>query len=312
MFGVLSRGLLAALGVVMATAASGATIGPLGLHHEAVDEQSYPWSAIGKLFNEAGGQCSGVAIARDKILTAAHCLFSVRTRRFTAAASMHFKIGYRAGRYSVEARIVRYQIGAGFDPLRYQETTDADWAVLTLAENLPADIEPLRLSHDAEPSGTKAVLAGYPQDRAYAMTADRDCELLEREKVNAGRLLLHTCRGIKGYSGAPILVGGGGEIRVAGIQIAIRHGAGAPTMLAVPAQAIWHATREDWISDSLVVASAACRADVGGPGDIFVSDVQVRLDPNRLDLSAQTAETLDGARPNVVAQLASRSLVAVQ
>ena len=105
------------------------------------------------------------------------------------------------------------------------QTSDADWAVLTVTESLPADIEPLRLRRELAPSGTKAVLVGYPQDRAFAMTADRDCEL--REKIGAGRLLLHTCRGIKGYSGAPILVSaGGGEMQVAGIQIAIMQGDG--------------------------------------------------------------------------------------
>ena len=93
-----------------------------------------------------------------------------------------------------------YQIGTGFDPLRYSETADADWAVLTLTEQLPAEIEPLRLRRDVAPSGTKAMMVGYPQDRAFAMTADRDCEL--RDKIGGARLLLHTCRGIKGYSGA--------------------------------------------------------------------------------------------------------------
>ena len=85
----------------------------------------------------------------------------------------------------------------GFNPLRYEQTSDADWAVLTVTETLPAAIEPLRLRRELAPSGTKAVLVGYPQDRAFAMTADRDCEL--REKIDAGRLFLHTCRGIKGY-----------------------------------------------------------------------------------------------------------------
>ena len=128
-------------------------------------------------------------------------------------------MGYRTGRYAAHARIARYEIGAGFDPLRYEQTSDADWAVLTVTETLPAAIEPLRLRRELAPSGTKAVLVGYPQDRAFAMTADRDCEL--REKIDAGRLFLHTCRGIKGYSGAPILVSaGGGEMQIAGIQIA--------------------------------------------------------------------------------------------
>ena len=155
-------------------------------HREAVDEQSYPWSAIGKLFTEGGGECSGVLISRDKVLTAAHCLFNYRTGRFVRAEALHFLVGYRTGRYAAHARIAHYEIGRGVNPLRYEQTSDADWAVLTVTERLPAAIEPLRLRRELAPSGTKAVLVGYPQDRAFAMTADCDCEL--REKIGAGRL----------------------------------------------------------------------------------------------------------------------------
>lgn len=303
MFGALSRSLLAALCVFMAGAAHGAVIGPLPSHHEAVDERSYPWSAIGKLFNEAGSQCSGVAIARDKVLTAAHCLFSERTQRFTAPGALHFMIGYRAGKPTVEAEIVSYEIATGFDPLRYDQTTDADWAVLTLAHGLPAEIEPLRLSHRAEPSGTKAVLAGYPMDRAFAMTADRDCEL--RENIDAGRLLLHTCRSMKGYSGGPILVSGGDgrEVRVAGIQIASLRSDGAVAMLAVPAQAIWQSAAAQDRKTPAALAGAQCSPE--GPVDIWLSDIQGRLDPNRLDLSAALDQAYADPQPSLVAQFAA-------
>ncbi len=155
MFGARSRGLLlfAAVSISMLTAAnsakSGTTFGPVELHREAVDEQRYPWSSIGKLYNETGGSCSGVVISRDKILTAAHCLFNYRTRRFIPADALHFLVGYRTGRYSAHARIASYEIGAGFDPLRYDQTSGADWAVLTVTERLPIAIEPLRLRRDA-------------------------------------------------------------------------------------------------------------------------------------------------------------------
>ena len=197
--------------------------------------RAYPWSAIGKLFNEAGGSCTGAIIARDKILTAAHCIYNERTRRFLPASSLHFMVGYRSGQAAVHARVASYETGAGYDPLRWIETMDSDWVILTLTENLPEEIAPLKLRQAAAPSGTKAIIAGYPQDRAHKMTADRDCEL----GAGGGRMMLHTCRGMRGYSGAPILVSGADdEIQIAGIHVAMSPSNGTPRMIAVPAQAI--------------------------------------------------------------------------
>jgi protease YdgD len=239
MFGKRLRGPLvaAACGLATCSSAAAGAMQSAGLHRADVDVSRYPWSAVGKLTNEAGGACSGVVIAADKILTAAHCVFNYRTRRFAPPSALHFLVAYRSGRYAVHARVAAYEIGPGFDPLRYGATSAADWAVLTVTAPLPAAIEPLGLSVDASPRGTPAVLVGYPQDRAHAMTADRDCEL--REGADRGRFLVHTCRGRKGYSGAPILVRDtSGAVRIAGIQIASARGGGREAMIAVPARAI--------------------------------------------------------------------------
>lgn len=229
--------LCAASGGAMLVAAHAQDAPQADLHRETVDASQYPWSAIGKLYNETGASCTAVIIARDKVLTAAHCIYNERTQHFIPAAALHFLAGYHIGQYSAHARVASYDIGAGFDPQRYDQTSSADWAVLNLSEPLPSGIEPLALSRETSPSGTKAVIAGYPQDRAFAMTADTDCEL--RESIDVGRLFLHTCRGIAGYSGAPILVRTAqAKLEIAGIQIATLGSEGTQKVVAVPAQTI--------------------------------------------------------------------------
>jgi protease YdgD len=235
MVGKLARCLMAAALSLCAPSALAEIDTTGSLHREPVDESRYPWSAIGKLFNEAGGACTGAIIARDRILTAAHCVYSERLRRFTPASGLHFKIGYRGGRAAIHARVESYETGAGYDPQRWTQTMEADWVILRLSEMLPDDIVPLRLASGVAPSGTPAIMAGYPQDRAHKMTADRDCEVADA----SGRLVFHTCRGMRGYSGAPILVGGSsGEMEIAAVHIAMTSGGGAPKMIAVPALAI--------------------------------------------------------------------------
>lgn len=203
---------------------------PAAEHHEVVDADAFPWSAVGKLYNSIGGACTAAAVTPDKVLTAAHCLYAFRTRRFLRPDSIHVLLGYARGAYRIHARVSAYAIGPGYDPADETRTAAADWAVLTLAEPLPPAVRPVALAGSVPPNGTAIAIGGFAQDRAYLMTADTHCLLLGPSA--GGPVLAHDCMVAHGDSGAPLLVAardGGvqafavtvGFWRVGGRQVAI-------------------------------------------------------------------------------------------
>lgn len=218
-------------------------------HHEIVDAEAYPWSAVGKLFNSIGGACTAAAIAPDKVLTAAHCLYAFRTHRFLQPDAIHFLLGYARGDYRIHARVASFLVGPGYDPADETRTASSDWAVLTLAEPLPAALRPLALAKAEPPAGTAIEIGGFAQDRAYLMTADRHCHLLGASA--AGSLLTHDCVIAHGDSGAPLLAAGAdggveafavtvGFWKIGGQQVSIAAPVTAailPTAAVSPAQA---------------------------------------------------------------------------
>lgn len=175
---------------------------PPGPHHAPVDANTYPWSSIGKIFNSVGGACTGFAIARDTVMTAAHCLYAFKTRHFLPPDAIHVLFGYERGSYRIHARVAAYRIGPGYDPAGAIKAAPSDWAVLTLIEPLPPAIRPL--APGPAPDGALPLqLGGFPIDRAYLMTADTECH--RTNPAGTGPLLLHDCVSAPGDSGAPIL-----------------------------------------------------------------------------------------------------------
>jgi len=219
-----------------------ALISPAGAEESAgpapatVNVTAYPWSAVGKFNNSAGGSCTAVAISRTEVLTAAHCIFNRRTKRFLQAGSLHVLFGYDRGNYTTHALVDRYALGPGYDPAKERETIAADWAVLTLTAPLPVDIRPLSPAAGIPAPGTPLMTAGYAKGRSHVMTADETCKALPLAKTSG--LIANDCHVAEGASGSPLIVMDGGVASVAGIEVAIGTHAGKDFALAVPVTGI--------------------------------------------------------------------------
>jgi protease YdgD len=196
-----------------------------------IDPEARPWRAVGKV-QAAGASytifCTGTLIGRTTVLTAAHCLYSTRTRTYLPADFFHFVVGLDGERFAGHARGVRYIIGPGFDPTVAGKTPGADWAILTIDTPLGTADRVLALSDHAPVVGTSVVLGGYSQDRRYVLTADSSCRVLSvGTDLAGGPVLEHSCTATRGVSGAPVLTEENGKWRVAGIDVLARkEGAG--------------------------------------------------------------------------------------
>lgn len=173
-----------------------------------------PWSSMVRVQSEAGGVCSGVLVAPNRVLTAAHCVTSARTGNRLTPGRVNVLWGYERGTF--RAHTVAASIEAG--PWAQGAPRGADWAVLRLSTRLPAPVLPIA----AAGPGTAVMLGGWQADRPHTLVADTSCQIEAQQRDLAGPLLLHGCTATNGSSGAPLLVRQGAGWAVAGVQVGAR------------------------------------------------------------------------------------------
>jgi protease YdgD len=187
-----------------------------------------PWRAIGKLQATSGNlyeSCTGTLIAPALVLTAAHCVFNLRTQENFPPSALHFLIGYERDSYVGHAVGRRIEVGNGFDPKHPEQTRGSDWALIVLEKALGTGGRILPVSAEPPEIGSSVMLGGYSQDYPHVIMADTACRIVGRLTDTAGRPLLRDdCTGGSGVSGAPLLIKRDGGWSVAAIAVAAEMG----------------------------------------------------------------------------------------
>jgi V8-like Glu-specific endopeptidase len=208
-----------------------------------ITDTAQAWQAVGRLELGGRGFCTGTLVARDLVVTAAHCLYDRETGARLDPGRIVFRAGLRDGRAVADRGVRRavahpdYAYHAGVTARRVRH----DVALLEL--DRPVGAPHLGLFATGAPPGMGETigLVSYARGRAEAPSLQNACSVLARQEG----MLVMSCDVDFGSSGAPVFSLDGGRPRIVSVISAMAEVEGRKVSLGTP------------LTDTLTVVHAA-------------------------------------------------------